>query len=102
MTDTTTGYQHAFRFAAGHPSFTGHFPGRPIVAGVLILEQAALALHAWRGAAVRQVIDAKFIAPLLPDENAVLELSDAGERRYRLVVRRDDTILLRGTLEGDA
>lgn len=102
MTDTATPYQHAFRFAAGHPSFAGHFPGRPIVAGVLILEEAALALQAWRGATVRQVIDAKFVAPLLPDEEAVLELSDVGACRYRLLVRRGDTTLLRGTLEGSA
>lgn len=102
MTDTAASYQHAFRFAAGHPSFAGHFPGRPIVAGVLILEQAANALRAWRGAAVRQVIDAKFVAPLLPEEEAVVELSEAGDRRYRFVVRRDDAVLLRGTLEGSA
>jgi 3-hydroxyacyl-[acyl-carrier-protein] dehydratase len=102
MTDTAACYTQAFRFAAGHPSFAGHFPGRPIVAGVLILEQAALALGAWRNASVRQVVDAKFIAPLLPDEEAVLELSEAGERRYRVVVRRGDAILLRGTLEGSA
>ncbi|UPG90464.1 hydroxymyristoyl-ACP dehydratase [Luteibacter aegosomaticola] len=101
MTDIAADtYVQAFRFAAGHPSFAGHFPGRPIVAGVLILEQAAHALQAWRGASVRQVIDAKFVAPLLPDEDAVLELTEAGERRYRFVVRRGETTLLRGTLEG--
>jgi 3-hydroxyacyl-[acyl-carrier-protein] dehydratase len=101
MTDAAT-HSHAFRFGAGHASLAGHFPGRPIVAGVLILEQAALALAAWRGAAVRQVVDAKFLAPLLPEQDAVLELTEAGERRYRLLVRRGDDVLLRGTLEGTA
>lgn len=100
MTDTAATRQHSFRFAADHPSFAGHFPGRPIVAGVLILEQAAEALRAWRGASVRQVVDAKFVAPLLPDEDALLELSDLGDRRYRLVVSRAGNVLLRGTLEG--
>ncbi|QDE37974.1 hydroxymyristoyl-ACP dehydratase [Luteibacter pinisoli] len=102
MTDAASTHAHAFRFAADHPSFAGHFPGRPIVAGVLILEQAAEALAAWRGASVRQVVDAKFVAPLLPEQDAVLELTDAGERRYRLQVRRGDEVLLRGTLEGSA
>ncbi|QWT19289.1 hypothetical protein KPL74_16260 [Bacillus sp. NP157] len=102
MTETTASHVHRFRFAADHPSFAGHFPGRPIVAGVLILEQAALALRAWRAAGLRQVIDAKFVAPLLPGQDASLELSEAGERRYRLIVRRGDDILLRGTLEGSA
>jgi 3-hydroxyacyl-[acyl-carrier-protein] dehydratase len=99
MTDAAMTHAQPFRFTADHPSFAGHFPGRPIVAGVLILEQAAQALQAWRGASVRQVIDAKFLAPLLPEQDAVVELADAGERRYRMVVRRGDEILLRGTLE---
>ncbi|MGF6492508.1 3-hydroxyacyl-[acyl-carrier-protein] dehydratase [Luteibacter sp. 621] len=102
MTDAAMTHSQPFRFAADHPSFAGHFPGRPIVAGVLILEQAAQALHAWRRASLRQVIDAKFLAPLLPGQDAVVELTDAGDRRYRLLVRRGDDILLRGTLEGSA
>jgi 3-hydroxymyristoyl/3-hydroxydecanoyl-(acyl carrier protein) dehydratase len=101
-TDDISPYVRPLRFDAAHPSFAGHFPGRPIVAGVLLIEQAAEALREWRGAGVRQVIDAKFLAPLLPDEDAELELVALAEGRYRFTVRRDADTLLRGTLEATA
>lgn len=99
MTDTTT-FVRALRFDAAHPSFAGHFPGRPIVAGVLLLEAAATALRDWRGLSVTQVADAKFLAPLLPDEDASLELDMVeGSTRCRFAVTRGDDVLARGTLE---
>lgn len=101
MTDTADLASHArhLRFDAGHPSFAGHFPGRPIVAGVLLLEAAADALRDWRGLRVAQVADAKFLAPLLPDEDAAIELTAIDATRYRFAVRRGDDVLVRGTLE---
>lgn len=90
------------RFDAAHPSFAGHFPGRPIVAGVLLLEAAATALRDWRGLAVSQVVDAKFLAPLLPGEDAELELVALDASRFRFTIRRAAETLARGTLEGTA
>lgn len=104
MTDTAdlAPFVRPLRFDAAHPSFAGHFPGRPIVAGVLLLEAAAAALREWRGLAVGQVVDAKFVAPLLPDEDAEVELSQMDGGRFRFVVRRGSDTLVRGTLEGVA
>jgi 3-hydroxyacyl-[acyl-carrier-protein] dehydratase len=104
LTDTADIASHVrpLRFDAAHPSFAGHFPGRPIVAGVLLIEQAAEALREWRGLGVCQVIDAKFLAPLLPNEDAELELVAVADARYRFTVRRDTVTLLRGTLEATA
>jgi 3-hydroxymyristoyl/3-hydroxydecanoyl-(acyl carrier protein) dehydratase len=104
LTDTADIAPHVrpLHFDAAHPSFAGHFPGRPIVAGVLLIEQAAEALHDWRGLGVRQVIDAKFLAPLLPGEDAELELLALADARYRFTVRRGVDTLLRGTLEASA
>lgn len=104
MTDSAdiASFVRPLRFDAAHPSFAGHFPGRPIVAGVLLLEAAADALREWRGLAVRQVIDAKFLAPLLPDEDAEVELTALDAGRVRFTVRRGANTLARGTLEGGA
>ena len=67
----------ALRFGADHPAFPGHFPGQPLVPGVLLLAavlEATLAepaLAAAIGAAPRLAV-AKFLAPVRPE--TVLEL----------------------------
>ncbi|SEP02025.1 hypothetical protein SAMN02800692_3297 [Luteibacter sp. UNC138MFCol5.1] len=95
----TASFVRPLRFDAAHPSFAGHFPGRPIVAGVLLLEEAAAALREWRGVGIRQVVDAKFLAPLLPGEDADVELVAQDAGRVRFTVRRAGETLVRGTFE---
>src|SRR5437870_11921313 len=54
---------------ADHPSLLGHFPGMPVVPGVLILDEILAALTEWREdsrlSAIRVV---KFLAPLKPEQ----------------------------------
>jgi 3-hydroxymyristoyl/3-hydroxydecanoyl-(acyl carrier protein) dehydratase len=90
-------FQAALRVDPSHPALTGHFPGNPIVPGVVLLERVAAALRAWRGERIEK-LDAKFVQPLLPGEDAMIELrADAG--RIRFAVRRVDGVpLARGTL----
>lgn len=86
--------------APSHPCLPGHFPGHPLVPGVVLLEAVANALHAWRGERVARIAEAKFVAPLLPGEEADILLSDGGAR-VRFEIRRGDTLLARGQLEGE-
>lgn len=99
-----SGFSQSVRVDAGHPSLPGHFPGQPLVPGVLILEQVALALRAWRGQRLVRVLEAKFMAPLLPDESAQLQLSPVGADTARVGFRieRDGMVLARGVVEGAA
>ncbi|MDQ2972219.1 MAG: hydroxymyristoyl-ACP dehydratase [Rhodanobacteraceae bacterium] len=85
------------RIDAAHPTLPGHFPGNPIVPGVVLLQRVAAALSQWRGARV-VALDAKFLAPLLPEQNAAIELREDAHR-VRFAVTRDDTVLARGVLE---
>ncbi|MBB3226373.1 3-hydroxymyristoyl/3-hydroxydecanoyl-(acyl carrier protein) dehydratase [Luteibacter sp. Sphag1AF] len=87
-------------FPADHPSFRGHFPGRPIVAGVLLMEQVATALREWRGLRLKAIVDAKFVAPLLPGQDATLTLTEIAEHRMRFTIVHAGTTLARGTVEG--
>ena len=99
-----TGFEQAVRIDPAHPALPGHFPGQPLVPGVILLEQVALALRAWRGQRLACVVEAKFVAPLLPAQTALLRLTEAaaGSARIRFEIRRDDVLLARGVVEGAA
>lgn len=94
-------FQQELCVTGDHPSLPGHFPGAPLVPGVLLLEHVANALRAWRGERLARVLDAKFVAPLLPDERALITLT-ATDHRVRFEIRRGDLLLARGTVEGAA
>ena len=96
------GFAQGICFAAAHPALPGHFPGQPLVPAVLMLEQVALALRAWRGLRMARVLEAKFVAPLLPDQLAQLELTETegAVARIRFRIQRDGVTLARGTVEG--
>ena len=52
-----------FCIPASHPSLPGHFPGRPVVPGVVLLDELLACL-----APGAVLLTAKFTAPVLPGE----------------------------------
>ncbi|HEY9132924.1 MAG TPA: hydroxymyristoyl-ACP dehydratase [Dyella sp.] len=88
------------RIPADHPSLPGHFPGQPIVPGVLLLDAVAEALYTSRGHRLTQVVEAKFLSPLLPEQVAELRLTDHGGR-VLFEIRFEDRCLARGTVRGE-
>jgi 3-hydroxymyristoyl/3-hydroxydecanoyl-(acyl carrier protein) dehydratase len=72
--------------AADHPAFAGHFPGQPIVPGVVLLDLALHAIGEAIGAdlSARGISAVKFLSPLRPGDPAVVsyEVNDSGALRF--------------------
>jgi 3-hydroxymyristoyl/3-hydroxydecanoyl-(acyl carrier protein) dehydratase len=63
-----------------HPSLPGHFPGDPLVPGVVILDEVAAALDQWRqDLQLSSVPGVKFLAPLRPEQLFTISLSATSE-----------------------
>lgn len=93
-----------FTIPATHPSLPGHFPGHPVVPGVVVLDRVLDAVEAESGAPLATPVrwpQVKFVQPLLPGEEASIELVRTdGAPRWRFQVRRGDTLLASGEVAG--
>ncbi len=58
-----------------HPAFAGHFPGTPIVPGVLLLDRAVLAIAEATGLSFDTLTlrSVKFLSPAGPGDTIVIE-----------------------------
>jgi 3-hydroxymyristoyl/3-hydroxydecanoyl-(acyl carrier protein) dehydratase len=84
--------------AADHPAFAGHFPGRPILPGVVLLDAAIHAMRTMlrpdtasgkadgRVGATCQIGAAKFLRPVGPGETLTicLDTAIAGSARFEI------------------
>jgi 3-hydroxymyristoyl/3-hydroxydecanoyl-(acyl carrier protein) dehydratase len=79
-----------------HPSLPGHFPGRPLVPGVVLLDRVVAAIEAAHGPlGPLRLPQVKFMQPLLPGEEACIQL-EGDAPRWRFRVLRGDTLLASG------
>jgi 3-hydroxyacyl-[acyl-carrier-protein] dehydratase len=87
---------------ANHPSLPGHFPGAPLVPGVVILDEVIAALAEWRQnsqlSGIRMV---KFLAPLQPEQAFTISLSARNEHaaEVNFCCRAADRVIVEGQLE---
>ena len=93
----------SFLIPSDHPGLPGHFPGRPIVPGVVLLDRVLDAIEQRHGAlGALRLPQVKFVEPLLPGEVADIELdsipTQVERARWRFRVRRGDTLLASGEI----
>ncbi|MBT9567664.1 MAG: hypothetical protein IV085_05140 [Thiobacillus sp.] len=87
--------------AADHPAYAGHFPGQPILPGVVLLDAALHSLAAVAGAATgcSQVKSVKFLSSVLPGEALTLHYSAAPGGGFRFDIRAHARAVASGVIE---
>ncbi|NEX21749.1 hypothetical protein G3480_15755 [Thiorhodococcus mannitoliphagus] len=81
--------QASIKIPADHPAFTGHFPGRPILPGVVLLDEAARCIAGALSLGPEplwEISRLKFLRPALPGDQLDLRWSTtaAGDIRFRI------------------
>jgi len=90
-------------YDAAHPAFAGHFPTRPIVPGVLLLDAALHHICAAHDLCAHtcRIVAAKFVNAVVPGE--ALQLSHAlngqGVVRFDLYVANDERLVASGQVQ---
>ncbi len=92
--------KQALRIAPDHPAFAGHFPGNPILPGVVLLDEALRAIEVELGLDLRQwqIATAKFLEFVRPGETITIEHKSPEGGLIRFTVRVAGRAALTGTL----
>jgi len=93
--------------ASDHPALAGHFPGFPVVPGVVLLDEALHAIDCELQAAATDATPAslwhigtvKFHRAVRPGEALQLEYDLQPDGRARFELRAADALVASGTLE---
>lgn len=105
-------HREPFCIPAAHPALAGHFPGNPVVPGVLLLDHVLDAVQRRFGLGIDalRLPQVKFLQPLVPEQAAEIVLepmtadpvhadpANSGQTRIRFRIERDGALLTSGEL----
>lgn len=92
-------YEAQCEIKSDHPCLTGHFPGNPIVPGVVILDEIFYALTAWKNnCQIEQISTVKFLTPIKPGQQFVITLAETNPKRIEFKCSRAETVFATGKL----
>jgi 3-hydroxymyristoyl/3-hydroxydecanoyl-(acyl carrier protein) dehydratase len=94
-------HERAVSIRPDHPSLAGHFPGHPIVPGVVLLNEVLDTLRRGSTASlvVRGLPVVKFSAPLRPGEVVTIRVEEDATAFATFSCRVDDRLIASGSIE---
>ncbi|WP_277189681.1 AMP-binding protein [Caballeronia sp. BR00000012568055] len=90
----------SFTIDAAHPALAGHFPGRPIVPGVVLLDHALDAIGHALGTSFDacKIESAKFLSPASPGETLDVAFESAASGAIRFTIRAGERAVASGSI----
>ena len=86
----------SFTVGEDHPSLPGHFPGRPIVPGVVLLDRALRLILGERCPTGLPAV--KFTAPVRPGQTVAVSSAPVGEGRIAFECSVAGAVVARGSV----
>jgi 3-hydroxymyristoyl/3-hydroxydecanoyl-(acyl carrier protein) dehydratase len=92
--------QFTLHVPADHAAFAGHFPGEPIVPGVVLLDEALYRISDTLRVAAHEcaIHSAKFVSAARPGETLQLAVSRDTDQRLAFAIRAPDRLVASGVL----
>jgi 3-hydroxyacyl-[acyl-carrier-protein] dehydratase len=100
MDEAARWIESPLRVAHDHPAFEGHFPGHPILPGVVLLAEALAAIETATGRAAAEwtLSSAKFLEPIEPGTPLTLAHAAQASGAIRFEVRAPGGVVASGAL----
>ncbi len=88
------------KISASHPALAGHFPGQPVVPGVVLLDQVlGAARERFPKLQIHGITKVKFAQQLLPEQTFSIELDTPAEDSLPFRCVQDGKLIAQGRLD---
>ncbi len=88
-----------FDMPADHPSLKGHFPGNPVIPGVVIMEKVLRTISQAKPSDSYKIAMAKFLQPLIPPATLTVHISETAENKFNFKATSKTQIIASGIIE---
>jgi 3-hydroxymyristoyl/3-hydroxydecanoyl-(acyl carrier protein) dehydratase len=93
-------FERTLTIANDHPALAGHFPGHPVVPGVLVLDEVIETLrhHYGQGLVVTELPAVKLSSPLKPEEPLMITIETEDSETAAFTCRVGGRVIASGSV----